>query len=228
MGTYIGNSSIKNIYKYDNRIKSAYKGDSLLFKIENGVYVQDTNGLLYTKEKWSKVGKTANAIAVIADECRFIISLTYGFSAGNAWTWSPDGAEDLLSGVVTTDSSSTARKDYKGNENTEYILGYYGAINGCAAQMCKGFTFPNGQNGYLSSVGEWNIAYSNKPQIDEYLSLVAAEAIIVSDRHWTSTQRDSDSGYIYNWDYGSISAVGKKYGFPARAFGQLSDNVTFA
>ena len=97
MGIYLGNTLINNMYKSYYRIKSAYRGDELVFWLENGVYIQDTNGLLYTKEKWSNSGKTANAIAVITDECRFIISLTYGFSAGNAWSWSPNGAEDLLS-----------------------------------------------------------------------------------------------------------------------------------
>lgn len=228
MGAYLGDTLINNMYLYNYRIKSAYRGDDLVFNLENGVYIQDTNGLLYTKEKWSKSGKTPNAIAVITDECRFIISLKYNTSGGNVDSWSPNGETDLLSGVTTIESSQTVHKDYKGYENTEYILGYYGAVSGGAAQKCKGFTFPNGQKGYLASAGEWNLAYSNKSKIDEYLSLVSAEAIITSDRHWTSTQYDNTSAYIFRWTTGDISSVGKQYGFPVRPFGQLSDNVTFA
>lgn len=228
MGIYLGNTQISNIYMSYSRIKSAYRGDSLVFWLENGIYIQDTNGLLYTKEKWSKSSKTANAIAVITDECRFLISLKYNTAGGNVDSWSPNGETDLLSGVATMESTQTACKDYRGYENTEYILGYYGVTSRAAANRCKNFTFPNGQKGYLASAGEWDIAYSNKSKIDEYLSLVSAEAIITSDRHWTSTQRSNESAYIFRWTTGGMSSVGKQYGFPVRPFGQLSDNVTFA
>lgn len=228
MGAYLGDTLINNMYLYNYRIKSAYRGNDLVFSLENGVYIQDTNGVLYTKKKWSNSGKTANAIAVIADECRFIISLNYHTSGGNAETWSPNGEEDLLSGVVTIINDGTARKDYKGYENTEYIVGYYGINNRCAAQRGKTFVFPNGQNGYLASVGEWYIAYLNKQEIDECISLVSAEAIKTTDKHWASTQLDIDGAYMFIWESGSIIGVGKKYGARCRPFGQLSDNVTFA
>lgn len=229
MGAYLGDTLINNMYLYNYRIKSAYRGNDLVFSLENGVYIQDTNGVLYTKKKWSNSGKTANAIAVIADECRFLISLTYGSAKGNTWSWSPNWEEkDILSGV-TAASSSLADRDYKGYENTEYIYGYYGTSTQYAARGCKEFTFPNGQKGYLASVGEWKIAYSNKKEIEECLSLVSGEAILTSDKHWASTQSDSgSSAYMYIWETGSYPGVGKKYGFLIRPFGQLSDNVTFA
>lgn len=228
MGIYWGDTLINNMYRSYERIKSAYRGDDLVFWLENGVYIQDTNGLLYTKEKWSKSGKTPNAIAVITDECRFLISLKYNTVGGNVDSWSPNGETDLLSGVTTTESDLTVRKDYRGYENTEYILGYYGVSSSSVAKRCKDFTFPNGQKGYLASAGEWDIAYSNKSKIDEYLSLISAEAIITSDRHWTSTQRSNKSAYLFRWTTGAMSTEGKQYGFPVRPFGQLSDNVTFA
>jgi hypothetical protein len=54
----------------------------------------------------------------------------------------------------------------------------YGTIGAPAAETCAKYTFPNGSNGYLPSLGELYTAYNNKTAIVEAMSLIGGTALI--------------------------------------------------
>ena len=100
-------------------------------------------------------------------------------------------------GVVCTSTQATAQADFAGDANTTAIINALSGYNdgystgAPAAEWCR--TQFNG-NGYLPSLGEWNLAYSNKAAVNTAMSNIGGTAI-ADNYHWSST--------LYNASYGS-------------------------
>lgn len=194
-----------------------------LQNVPNGVYIIDTDNLLYPRANWD-TANNANAmgVAVISNNCRFAISKIQGGSL----IWGGYGT--TINGIVTTADSSIAMKDYDGRGNTDKIIAQLGAANAPAANYCKNTSglFPDGRQGYLGSLGEWMEAYNNKSEVDACMSLIGGDVINTDYYHWTSAQRSDSRSYVLAWDGGTVGNGSKESERPVRAFLSLKTSYT--
>ena len=158
-----------------------------------GVYVQHIDGLLYTTEEWEANGfanEVANGIAVITEDCRFVMALT---PIENT-KWSSD-TENQVEGIVTTEDKAMAKTDFAGKENTAKIVL---TDKSDSAYLCSNYVFPNGAKGYLPALGELDTAYSKKSAIKaihEALGLTAYSTQVF----WSSTQKSATNAWELSW-----------------------------
>lgn len=169
---------------------------NIVYLSKFGVFIEDVDGNLYTEAQWDD-SKTANGIAVLTDNCEFVMALEDAHTS--SCQWGSRGTE--VTGILTTTDSSTAKTDYRGNENTTAILNQLGNSSSTsdapAAYYCRAFTFPNGKKGYLGAAGEWQAALDNKNAIVSALSKCGGTAM--SDYYWTSTQSSSNLSWYMYW-----------------------------
>lgn len=171
----------------------ATRGVSVIYtKISLGVFILSTDGSLYSANEWNKPNGYAVGVAVLTNNCKFVIAPD-GRALSN---WSV-GSNALIAGVTATTDKSIAEKDYKGVQNTANIISKYGTSNTYAGKVCSSYTFRNGKNGYLGAAGEWKEVYNNKTEINACLSKIGGEQIGESPA-WSSTQYNKDSAWFMN------------------------------
>lgn len=174
----------------------------------NGVYIEATNGKLFTSDKWTG-SLTPNSVVVIQDEVRFRIALTQSSSTMQIHS-SHDGAlENYMTAIVDT---AQATLDMKSAENTANIMKLQSGT-GYAAGYCNSFTFPDGKTkGLLPALGWLQTAYDNKAAVDACLAACGATAMDTSNYHWASTFWGVDGGDRNCWVlYWSDGFVGYDY-----------------
>lgn len=147
--------------------------------VANGAYIQDVDGNLYTESEWDTT-KVANGIAVVTDECSFVLALE---DIGDKPQWS--SSISMIS-LTHTDSEEEAVLDYNGLGNTVEMLNTGVSDENTAVQYCSDYRFLNGQLGYLGAAGEWDTVARFISEINELLSVVGG-ASIASIEYWTST-----------------------------------------
>ena len=174
----------------------------------NGVYIQDINGKLWDISSWDK-SVTPNGIAVIENEHRFVLALQDAYSSTFYWASSSSN----ITGIVETTDKAVAMNDFNGKGNTNAIIRQLGSA-ALSANYCRNFNFPNGQNGYLGSLGEWDIIRRNKTKIVSALSKCGGEEM--SYYYHTSTGRDATSVWAVYWSDASIDFIGQT-GFNSRS-----------
>lgn len=185
---------------------------------EEGIYILDTDNNLVTRSNWDVSNNNkAVGVAVITSRSQFVIALSEKPSSTLAW-----GSRDILiKDIVTTIDANIAKLDFAGKSNTDKIIAQLGTGNAPAAEYCSNYIFPNGQKGYLPALGEWQIAYDNKTEIDACMSLIGGTSIY-TDYHWTSTQFSSSHVWLLHWVHG-IDRVNKDDGsHSCRAFAPLN------
>lgn len=151
--------------------------------ITNGVYIEATNGKLFTANKWTG-NLTPNSVVVIQDEVRFRIALTQSSSTMKIHS-SYFGLLDRY--MTAIKNAAQAKLDMKSSENTANIMKVQSGT-GYAAGYCNSFTFPDGKTkGLLPALGWLWTAYNNKAAVDACLAACGATAMDTSDYHWAST-----------------------------------------
>lgn len=153
-------------------------------EVPNGVYIQDTDGVLWQKAAWDG-SATPNGVAVVADECRFVIAMEE-----RTYTMIGDSQYSNNLTLPRYNSYSDAVTDYNGYSNTSSIVSTFGYASNLAAYYCKSYTFPNGSTGYLGSAGEWNVAINNQWHITNCMGTVSGKAFN-NYFYWTSTRGPS-------------------------------------
>lgn len=199
---------------------------SFVFAKDAGVYIQHVNGALYTESEWTAGGyanSDANGVAILSETVpAFVIAKENASSSTIRW----GGYGKTVPDIVTATSSATAVLDYDGAGNTPKIIEYLagtndGYVDGApAAEACAAFTFPNGKNGYLPAIGEWQGAYNNKTAVVSAMSLIGGTAI-KSDYYWSSTQKDSTYSWNLGWSSGHLDFYNKPNYHCVRAFAAL-------
>ena len=155
----------------------------------NGVYIEATNGKLFTSDKWTG-SLTANSVVVIQDEVRFRIALTQSSSTMQIHS-SRDGTLEKY--MTAIGNEAQAKLDMKSAENTANIMKLQSGT-GYAAGYCNSFTFPDGKTkGLLPALGWLQTAYDNKAEVDACLAACGATAMDTSNYHWASTFRGAPS-----------------------------------
>lgn len=181
-----------------------------------GVYIQHIDGSIYTTAEWDANGyeeNLANGVAVIANEASFVIAKEM---VSESLQWASD-TDNAIQGAVLTSDKTAARTDYNGRANTDAIavIDTMGAAFGCA-----NYIFPNGNKGYLPALGEWDVAYANKTEINAALALIGGTAI-PDKYHWTSTQYSSNRAWTRSWGGDFQGNYAKTSQIPVRAFTSL-------
>lgn len=166
-------------------------GDILYNVDSSGVYIQHIDGKLYTIEQWTDGGfpnEDANGVAVVDDKAIFVIAKTP--TVNSSWTtWWPNSAVD---GVMLTSDVEIAKTDYEGFKNTSVIMELN--VTTGAAYMCSNYLFPNGQKGYLPSLGEWMIVAKYETEVENALTLIEGSSI---DQSWSSTQYSATEAWVF-------------------------------
>lgn len=188
----------------------------------NGVYIEATNGELFTADKWTG-SLTPNSVVVIQDEVRFRIALTQSSSTMQIHSSSLGTLENYMTAIS---DSSQAKLDMKSAENTANIMKLQSGT-GYAAGYCNSFTFPDGKTkGLLPALGWLQTAYDNKAAVDACLAACGATAMDTSNYHWASTFFGVYSGGRYCWIlYWSDGFVGN--GSPLDDSGRVRPFATY-
>lgn len=161
-------------------------------KISLGVFILGDDSNLYSANEWSKPNGSAIGVVVLTNECKFMVSKGPSYSSN--WSAWGEGALNKVDGVTTTTSSSDAKRDYKGVQNTASIVSKYGRET-YAAYRCSSFTFNNGKKGYLGAAGEWMKVFNNLSAVNTCMSKIGGEEISNSDYYWTSTQYNASNAW---------------------------------
>ena len=167
-----------------------------------GVYIYDTDGNFTKADDWNTANNgKAVGVSVRTENSAFVIAPTYN-SATKQW----GGYGTTISGIVTSSDSTTAKKDYAGETNTDKIIAQLGTGNAPSAEYCRNYTFKNGKKGYLWSFGEAQDAYNNKAAIDAAMSKIGGTAITTDSYLWTSTQYSSYGAWRLYWNSGNVDS----------------------
>ena len=129
------------------------------------------------------------------ENSKFVIAPTSTNIDNVVWSYSNEG----ISGIVMSNDSAVAKKDYAGETNTDKIIAKLGENAAPAAQYCRKYTFKNGKKGYLWSLGEAQDAFNNKEAIDAALVKIGGFGMSADNDHWTSTQYNNYRAWKLNW-----------------------------
>ena len=180
------------------RMMSSRKTPSL-----NGVYIEATNGELFTSDKWTG-SLTPNSVVVIQDEVQFRIALMS--STMQIYSSSSGALENYMTAIS---DEAQAKLDMKSAENTANIMELENRT-GYAAGYCNSFTFPDGKTkGLLPALGWLQMAYDNKEEVNACLEACGAMVMDISNFHWSSTfygvDRAGDRGcWFLDWSGGYV------------------------
>ena len=105
----------------------------------NGVYIQDIKGKLWKTEDWDDSVKP-NAVAVIADESKFLIALTQAPSTTTISSFSTATLDKYMMAALDSD---VAKADYNGAGNTANIMKLPQRTD-YAANHCSTYILPDG------------------------------------------------------------------------------------
>lgn len=183
----------------------------------NGVYIEATNGKLFTAKKWTG-SLTPNSVVVIQDKVRFRIALTQ--SSDKMQIHSSDSLT-LENYMTAISDKAQAVLDMKSAENTANIMKLQSGT-GYAAGYCNSFTFPDGKTkGLLPAVGWLQTAYDNKAAVDACLAACGATPMDTS-YHWASTFRGTSIGarscWLLHWPDGYVDGYRLTGSYRVRPF----------
>lgn len=176
-----GTATITATVGSDTNYNSGSASYSLNVAWPNGIYAAYADGSMRTAEN---ADTNAIGVAVITDNCKFIIDKTNNTNAAWDSNYSTNG---VIAGCFAADDPSTAKTNYTGVSNTNAIAAV--ASGGEAAKYCRSCSKTIAGKtvyGYLGACGEWQTAYDNKTTVDSIMSTIGGTAIS-SSYYWTST-----------------------------------------
>lgn len=170
---YITPSSQQYISKPSRELNITFQYSAL------GVFIEATDGSLYTSSSWASGGKTANCVVLLTDNVRLRISLVHKQAPIHS------NYNDALSTYISKPSNINTY--YNGKNDTDKIIQFnkaYGTNNtNYAAPYCKNYTFPDGvTKGYMPSTGQLYEIGLNKTAIDQCISACGGTAIITGEK----------------------------------------------
>lgn len=186
-------------------------------EFDNGEYILRTNNLLYTKDEWNtQWNSQAVGVALLTDNIRVVIPAKRIYDSFSS-------KSTAFQGVVTTTYIDIARTDFNGLSNTQNIIKQSQKDNFVVnvANKCVAFTFINGINGYVPSIGEWYESAYHMDQIDELMSLAFNFNIEYGMPNWASTAFNDISMYTWRWDTQRDESKNMTFSSYAIPFGRL-------
>lgn len=193
------------IYTHGKEYNSVNWGE---IKMENGVYVYTNTGQLVKPDDWDTSNNdNALGVAVVDDNCRFIISKSLPMMNDIVWS----GTDTDISGLPNINSSSSAQNDFDGQSNTNTIISSIGSSTNYMVGYCRSQSL-NGQSGYLPSSGELYVMWENKSDINSALQKIGANTIdtaldnlySAADHYlWSSTESSPKTAWYLGWERSS-------------------------
>lgn len=183
---------------------------------QNGVYIYKNDGKLYDPNEWNtENNENALGVAVVTDNCKFVINKELPMSYGIPWADALHGVD--VDGLTNYSTSQEAMIDYSGQSNTDIIRNAAPEEDSSnnAAHYCYAQTL-NGQNGYLPSAGELAAMYNNKSEINQSLVLIGSKSIddrcdefqtMLVPYLWSSTSYTRSYAYRLDWSDSHISMI---------------------
>lgn len=175
---------------YNREVTFTYKA------LVTGTYIIDKNDNLYkTTDLFQASGVAYDdtlGVLLVTDSIAIVIARTV--ISEKAWSTGTGLVEGC---TTTTDSYSTAIKDFAGAANTAAIIKKHNALDEAAAS-CNRYIFKNGKKGYLMSVGEALAIQANIDTIGRLLMDIDTgngNVMSSSEDYWTSTQYDASKAY---------------------------------
>lgn len=175
---------------YNREVTFTYKA------LGTGTYIIDKNDNLYkTTDLFQASGVAyddALGVLLVTDSIAIVIARVV--LTEKAWSTGTGLVEGC---TTTTDSYSTAIKDFAGAANTAAIIKKHNALDEAAAS-CNRYIFKNGKKGYLMSVGEALAIQANIDTIGRLLMDIDTgngNVMSSSEDYWTSTQYDASKAY---------------------------------
>ena len=163
----------------------------------NGVYIEDKNGKLWTKEEWD--GSVAyGSVVLIHNEHAF------GIHGGN------------FSGILGNESSSAigakshfniemAKEDFNGAGNSASIFSTYSSTSDSIAKKIKAIKFATGKSAFIPALGQLLLIDRYLKSVNEMLDFVGESS--VSTRYSrSSTFQGTSSSYQSTWCIGYSSS----------------------
>ena len=161
--------------------------------ISYGCYIQDTDGKFWDRGTWDGTA-TFNGVAIYTEDYAFLVSGTIIKSAIS------DGFFSFGNKYSTEDE---AKLDFDGYGNTAYLdaddSGYI---------TLKNNLFPDGEQGYIPSLGELLVLYQYKNDIFALLNEVGIDTTDITDNtYWSSTAMTGYTMKLWriNFSTGAIS-----------------------
>lgn len=188
----------------------------------DGVYIEATNGKLFTSDKWTG-SLIPNSVVVIQDEIRFRIALTQSSRTMRIHSNTSGALEKYMTAIS---NAAQAKLDMESTKNTANIMKLQSGT-GYAAGYCKSFTFPDGKTkGLLPALGWLQTAYDNKAAVDACLAACGAMAMDTSNYHWASTFWGVDGSdrccWILRWSDGYVSNDYLNTSYQVRPFAEYA------
>ena len=172
-----------------------------------GVFIGYTDGSLSNYDTLDS-GKTPVGVVLINDNVSFVINP----QRSGEVDWGP--ADDLISGVVTTDNEQTALLDFNGKQNTDAAIAH--GLTGMAVNAARAAVFADSREGYLPSCGEFEQLRPNVAAINTALGLLNSNFTITFEKvydqnYWTSTQYSKDKGWRWASGFPMWQGLSKAY-----------------
>lgn len=187
----------RNVVQYTKSIQPPTMG-------ELGVYILHTDGSLYTADQWNTAwNNNAVGVAVLTYNCKFVVAPTEN-SSTQCWS----GDEVLVSGITTATDLESSTTDYKGLQNTDAWVKFYGSNTRYAAGWCRNYTFKNGEKGYLGSEGEWFEVWNYRNAINSALTKCGG-SILQDGSYWSSTQLSQAHAWFLRFSDGYTAGLFK-------------------
>lgn len=152
------------------------------------VFIIDKNGYGVTIEDWTS-GMGAIAVALQTKNVNVRISLTN--LSKNKLTF---GLSGNIDGIAKTSPNRSnmipgdqAKTDYAGKNNTDKEVQLLFTNENTVMRLIATYSFPDGANGYVPSLGEMRELFRYQSEINAALRKVGGTPVI-DDWYWTSTQ----------------------------------------
>ena len=192
----------------------------------NGVYILHMDGKLYLPEWWTAGSENVVGVALITDQCRFVIA-PRDFGSHIVWY----DKNDIHIPTVFTIRNSDAdliKTDFGGKDNTRNAMSFlyeldlsgdsdheYAYPTNYALGYCYMYKFRNGKTGYLGAIGEMWAIYQNLAAVNDALERINGQKFEYTTSatvaHWSSTQSSSGNAWGVMMDRGQINAIKKDY-----------------
>ena len=200
---------------------------SLKKQAPSNVYIEATNGELFTADKWTG-SLTPNSVVVIQDEVQFRIALMQPSNKGKICSSYSSPLENYMTGIIDEEQ---AKLDMKSVENTDNIMKLENRT-GYAAGYCNAFIFPDGKTkGLLPALGWLQTAYDNKAAVDACLAACGATPMDTSNYYWASTFWGATrNGIRYcwslSWSDGTVDSFYLDIRLPIRPFAEYAAEIS--
>lgn len=156
----------------------------------NGVYIEDKNGKLWTKEEWD--GSVAySSVVLIHNEHAFGIH-------GGDFTGILGDEKSYSIGAKSHFNLEMAKEDFDGAGNSAQIFYEYSSTNDSIAKKIKAIKFATGKSAFIPALGQLLLIEKYVSSINEMLHFVGESSVSTRYSRSSTFQRTSSS-YQSTW-----------------------------